>query len=120
MLCDTHGLLRGKVQDLGRLLLQSTGCKWKWGLLSPLPFSYFGNLELGILERLSDLFFLLGRMNHQLLLFRPIKLGAQRLFLSLYFQNRIQRPVLFRNKGVDLRLPIRNDTKSNRLNTTGA
>ena len=109
LLCQTHGLLRRKIQCFGSLLLKSTGSKRKWRILGAFSFLYLGNLILLPLQSLQYLVHLLLIMDlHPLVC--AIESGFQWLFLSIYNEVSIQAPVFFRNKRIDLILSVADDT----------
>ena len=120
LLSDPHGLLGGKIQNFGCFLLQRTGREGKGRFLDALAFFHIADLVLGIFQLLQNFVDLLLAVEQEFLFVCSIKFCLQRLFLPGDIKICVQGPVLLRNKGVDLLLPVRNNAKGHRLHTSGA
>ena len=83
LLRQTHGLLGGKIQGLGSLLLQGTGGKRQGSILNSFPLLYLGDLELLIFQILKDGIHLCLVMDIHLLVC-SVEFGFQRLLLPVY------------------------------------
>ncbi len=120
LLRQPHGLLRGKVQYLAGFLLQRGGGKRQRRLLDSLAVFYRGHLVLCLIQYLLDLLQLFSGRDRLLRLRSTVILGQKRLLLSGHRKGSIQRPVLFRNKGVDLLFSVADDAQRHRLDTPRA
>ena len=116
LLCQTHSLLGGKIQCFGCLLLQGTGSKRKRSILDSLAFFHLRDLKFFVLKNLKNLIHLSFIVNIHLLVC-SVEFSLQRLFLAIHKEFTIQAPVFFRDKRINLLLPVTDDAKCNRLHT---
>ena len=119
LLRQAHRLLGGKIQYLASLLLERRSRKGQRRFLNPFPGlnrAYFvscaGQLLLNLLH-------LLRGSDGALLRLRAVIFRNERVFLTLHLQFRIQRPVLLRDEGIDLLLPVADNPKRHRLYAPG-
>ena len=119
-MCQPHGLLGGKIQIFRGLLLQGTGGEGQRRLLGPLSPLHIRHLVRNAVQFFENLIQLLPGGNSHFLFFFSVKLCRQRFFLSRNLKIRLQCPVFFRNKGIDLILPVSDNPQGHRLYPSGA
>ena len=110
LLRQAHRLLRREIQRIGSLLLQGTRRKRSRCLFRALSFFDFLYDIFFIGKRCLDLLQLSRRFDRQLLT-GPIEMCDERLFLTRNLQLGIHRPVLLRDKCIDLILAVADDTQ---------
>ena len=106
LLGQAHGLLGGKIEVLGRLLLQRAGGEGDGRFFYSLPLLYVLHPVGSSFQLSQNSVQLLFAADRHFLRASSVKLGRQGSLLPLTFQFRIQAPILLRDEGVDLILPV--------------
>ncbi len=120
LLCQAHRLLRREIERLARLLLQCRCGERQRCLLDALALLDILHFKAGTLEIFQDFVHLLLGRDLCLFVSHAIVLGNQRLFFALDLERRVERPVLFRDKCIDLILPVTDDAQRHRLHPARA
>ncbi len=115
LLGNAHGLLGREIQHLARLLLERRCGKGHRRLLCALSRFFIRDPPVRAFAFFQNLLQFLLISDNCLFIAMSVIPGSQRLFLSLHLQHRIQCPVFFRHKSIDLLFPLADNPKGGRL-----